>query len=156
MRRPGHIIRAMETKAIILGPAAPVEDDAPASPLYLSPVQAGFPSPAEDYMDGQLNLHAHLVRNEAATFFLRASGDSMTGAGIFDGDLLVVDRSLPAGHNRIVIAALDGELTVKRLLRQRGRVYLAPENPDYPRFDITDREYVHIWGVVTYVVHKLL
>ena len=146
---------AMNTKAIIVAPAAPFDADAPALPLYLSPVQAGFPSPADDYMDGSLNLHTHLVRNEAATFFLRASGDSMRGAGIFDGDLLVVDRSLPAGHNRIVIAALDGELTVKRLLRQRGRVFLTPENPDYPKFDITDREYVHVWGVVTYAIHKV-
>ena len=146
---------AMNTRAILIASAAQPEEDAPASPLYLSPVQAGFPSPAEDYMDGELNLHKHLVRNEAATFFLRASGDSMTGAGIFDGDLLVVDRSLPAEHNRIVIAALDGELTVKRIIRQRGRVFLAPENPDYPKFDITDREYVHIWGVVTYAIHDL-
>ena len=79
----------------------------------------------------------------------------MEGAGIFDGDLLVVDRSIEATHNRIVIAALDGELTVKRLIRQRGKVYLAPENPEYPKFDITNREYVHICGVVTYVVHKV-
>ena len=79
----------------------------------------------------------------------------MTGAGIFDGDLLVVDRSIPADHNRIVIAALEGELTVKRLLRQNDRVFLAPANPEYPRFDITTREYVHVWGVVTFAMHKL-
>ena len=79
----------------------------------------------------------------------------MIGAGIFDGDILVVDRSIPAEHNRIVIAALDGELTVKRLLRQKGKAYLAPENPAYPKFDITNREYVHVWGVVTYVLHKV-
>ena len=106
-------------------------------------------------MDGELNLHRHLVRNETATFFLRASGNSMTGVGIFDGDILVVDRSLCADHNRIVIASIDGELTVKRLVRQHSRVFLAPENPDYPKFDITDREYVHVWGVVTYSVHKV-
>ena len=125
-------------------------------PLYLSPVQAGFPSPADDYMEEKLDLHKFVVKNEVATFFLRASGNSMEGAGIFDGDLLVVDRSVEATNNKIVIAALDGELTVKRLLRQRGKVYLAPENPEYPKFDITNREYVHIWGVVTYVVHKVL
>ena len=137
-----------------VGKAAPLEERE-GLPLYLSPVQAGFPSPADDYMEGKLDLHKHLVRNESATFFLRASGNSMEGAGIFDGDLLVVDRSIEATHNRIVIAALDGELTVKRLIRQRGKVYLAPENPEYPKFDITNREYVHIWGVVTYVVHKV-
>ena len=137
-----------------VGKAAPLEERE-GLPLYLSPVQAGFPSPADDYMEGKLDLHKHLVRNESATFFLRASGNSMEGAGIFDGDLLVVDRSIEATHNRIVIAALDGELTVKRLIRQRGKVYLAPENPEYPKFDITNREYVHICGVVTYVVHKV-
>ena len=137
-----------------VGKAAPLEERE-GLPLYLSPVQAGFPSPADDYMEEKLDLHKHLVKNESATFFLRASGNSMEGAGIFDGDLLVVDRSIEATHNRIVIAALDGELTVKRLIRQRGKVYLAPENPEYPKFDITNREYVHIWGVVTYVVHKV-
>jgi len=123
--------------------------------LYLSPVEAGFPSPAEDHLDRQLDLHAHLVRNPASTFFLRAHGDSMTGAGIHDGDLLVVDRAEAAGHNKVVIAALDGELTVKRLLRRNGRVLLAPENPDFPEIDITEHEHVHVWGVVTYAIHKV-
>ncbi|MCL1986064.1 MAG: translesion error-prone DNA polymerase V autoproteolytic subunit, partial [Betaproteobacteria bacterium] len=81
-------------------------------PLYLSPVEAGFPSPAEDYLDRRLDLHEHLVRNRASTFFLRAHGDSMTGAGIHDGDLLVVDRAEASAHNKVVIAAIDGELTV--------------------------------------------
>ena len=124
-------------------------------PLYLSPVEAGFPSPAEDYTEQKLNLHKYVVRHEAATFFVRAHGDSMINAGIHDGDLLVVDRSIAAEHNRVVIAALEGELTVKRLLRKDGRVLLVPENPEYPEFDITLHEHVHIWGVVTYVVHKL-
>jgi len=123
--------------------------------LYLSPIEAGFPSPAEDYLDRRLDLHEHLVRNRASTFFLRAHGDSMTGAGIHDGDLLIVDRAEAAGHNKVVIAALDGELTVKRLLRRNGRVLLVPENPDYAEIDITEHEHVHIWGVVTYAVHKV-
>ncbi|WP_298068093.1 translesion error-prone DNA polymerase V autoproteolytic subunit [uncultured Mailhella sp.] len=124
-------------------------------PLYLSPVKAGFPSPAEDYVDRKLDLHEYLVRNKAATFFLKASGDSMLEAGIHNGDLLIVDRSLEAAHDRVVIAALDNELTVKRLVRRKGRVYLVPANPDYPEIDITEREYIHIWGVVTYVIHQL-
>ena len=124
-------------------------------PLYLSPVAAGFPSPAEDYTDCQINLHELLVRNPPATFFVRAAGDSMLGAGIHDGDLLIVDRSAEASSGRVVIAALDGELTIKRLTRRKGRVLLLPENPTYPEIDITEREYVHIWGVVTYVVHQL-
>lgn len=138
-----------------LGAAPDAIPDGEELPLYLAPVHAGFPSPADDYVDQQINLHHLLVRNPPATFFLRAVGDSMLGAGIHDGDLLVVDRSAEAGHNRVVIAAVSGELTVKRLLRRAGRVLLAPENPDYPEIDITEREYVHVWGVVTYVVHKL-
>ncbi len=93
-------------------------------PLYLSPVAAGFPSPADDYIDQKLDLHSHLVRNPAATFFLRAQGDSMIGAGIHDGDLLVVDRSLEAAHNRVAIVALDGELTVKRLVYRHEGLFL--------------------------------
>ena len=145
----------MDTKAHIMGRHDPARQPEEGLPLYLSPIRAGFPSPAEDYVERPLDLHAHLVRDKAATFFVRATGDSMRDAGIHDGDLLVVDRSLDAENGRIVIAALDGELTVKRLLRKGGRVVLAPANPDYPEIDITQREHVHIWGVVTYAVHKL-
>ena len=144
-----------ETKALLLGQAAQLLKDAPRIPLFLSPVCAGFPSPADDYIEDKLNLHEYLVKNESSTFFLHASGDSMIGAGIYDGDLLIVDRAIAAEHNKIVIAALDGELTVKRLVRHDGKAYLAPENPDYPKFDITDREHVHVWGVVTSTVHRL-
>ena len=139
----------------IIGGAADFKNGAPRLPLYLSAVQAGWPSPADDYIDQQLNLHELAVRNPAATFFLRAAGDSMLGAGIHDGDLLIVDRSVDATHNRVVIAALDGELLVKKLVRRGNRAWLAPANPDYPEIEITAREYVHIWGVVTYVLHKL-
>lgn len=139
----------------ILGMADSCEASKTTCPLYLSPVNAGWPSAAEDYIDGQINLHELVVRNPAATFFLRASGDSMTGAGIHNGDLLVVDRSAEACHNKVVIAALEGELLVKRLVRRGHRVFLAPANPVYPEIEITHREYVHVWGVVTYVLHKL-
>ena len=145
----------MRTKAVFLAAAAAQPEGREGAPLYLSPVAAGFPSPAEDYVEQRLDLHRHLVRNEAATFFLHASGQSMTGAGIQDGDLLVVDRSVEAAHGRVVIAALDGELLVKRLVRREGRVLLVAEHPGYPDFDITEREHVHIWGVVTYAIHKL-
>lgn len=139
----------------IIGAASDFFQPAPKNPLYLSPVRAGWPSPAEDYIDSQINLHEIVVRNPAATFFLRASGDSMLGVGIHDGDLLVVDRSVDAAHNRVVIAALEGELLVKKLARRENRVFLVPANPDYPEIEISNREYVHIWGVVTYVLHKL-
>ena len=139
----------------LINASAAIQPQRMGLPLYLAPVEAGFPSPADDYLDRRLDLHQHLVRNEAATFFLRAHGESMLGAGIHDGDLLIVDRSMDAAHRKVVIAALDGELTVKRLLHREGRVLLAPENPRFEPIDITESESVHIWGVVTYVVHKL-
>lgn len=124
-------------------------------PLFLCPVTAGWPSPAEDYIEDTLDLHKFIVRNEPATFFLRACGDSMLGAGIHAGDILVVDRSITAIPGKVVIAAVDGELTVKRLVKKRNRLLLMPENPDYLPIDITRHEETCIWGVVTYVIHSL-
>lgn len=139
----------------ILGPAKDGEAGRVALPLYLAGVQAGFPSPADDYIDRRLDLNEHLVRHPAATFFVRASGDSMRGAGIHDGDLLVVDRAEEARSGRVVIAAVNGELTVKRLDRRGERLVLAPANPDYPELDVTGNESFDIWGVVTHVIHKV-
>lgn len=139
----------------IIGTAERPEDSGLTLPLFICPVEAGFPSPADDFVEQRLNLHKYLVRNEPATFFVRAHGDSMINAGIMDGDLLVVDRSVPARHKRIVIAALEGDLTVKQLVRRKEKVYLASANPDYPDFEITHSEYVYIWGVVIYAIHKL-
>ncbi|MCI5223263.1 MAG: LexA family transcriptional regulator [Candidatus Electrothrix sp. AR4] len=125
-------------------------------PLFLGGVSAGFPSPAEDYTDGTLDLNELLIRNQAATFFVRVDGESMTGAGIHHDDILVVDRSRQAEHNDIVIAVLDGELTVKRLVQDKGTVRLAPENPSYPSIDIKNHEGCQIWGVVTSGIHQFL
>ena len=122
-------------------------------PLYSSTVRAGFPSPAEDYIETHLDLNEHLIKHPAATFFVTASGDSMTGAGIASGDMLVVDRSLEATHGKIVIAAINGELTVKRLSCTGGIVQLLPENSQYQPIEITDEEELVIWGVVTHVIH---
>lgn len=124
-------------------------------PLLLARVAAGFPSPADDYLDRPLDIAEHLIRHPESTFFLRAQGQSMTGAGIHDGDLLVVDRAVEPVHNKVAIVAVDGELTVKRLHLRAGRVVLLPENPDYEPLDVTGRDDVHVWGVVTYVVHAL-
>ncbi len=121
----------------------------------LCPVAAGWPSPSEDYMEDQIDLHKLVVRNPAATFFIRAMGHSMTGAGIYDGDLLVVDRSRAPQSGRVVIAEVDGELTVKRLIKRGHRVYLVPENPEFQETDISGREDTGVWGVVTHVVHHL-
>ncbi len=132
-----------------------IQHDAPVlPPLYSCSVRAGFPSPADDYIEGHLDLNTHLIKRPAATFFVTAVGDSMVNAGIHSGDLLVVDRSIEATHDRIVIAAVNGELTVKRLSRVNNRVQLVPENPNYPIIDITAEHDIVIWGVVTYVIHQ--
>jgi len=138
-----------------LGIVAPDAASRPALPLLLAGVQAGFPSPADDFIDKRLDLNEHLIHHPAATFFVRAVGDSMLGAGIHDGDLLVVDRAIEPCAGKVVMAALGGELTVKRLERKGERLFLAPANPDYPSFDVTAREDFEIWGVVIHVIHKL-
>ncbi|MYL84774.1 translesion error-prone DNA polymerase V autoproteolytic subunit [Desulfovibrio aerotolerans] len=123
-------------------------------PLYLAPVSAGFPSPAEDYLDKALDLNELLIAHPAATFYVRASGDSMRDAGIHSGDILVVDRAVEPTHGRVVIAALDGELTVKRLRYTGGRLFLVPENPDYAPLEVSPEASFEIWGVVTFVIHR--
>jgi len=131
-------------------------EDAPALPLpiLLATVQAGFPSSAEEGLDKTLDLNELLITHPAATFFVRVSGDSMQNAGIASGDVLIVDRSLEASDNAIVIAVINTEFTVKRLLRREGRIYLSPENPAYPIVEITAESDFQVWGVVTYVIHK--
>jgi DNA polymerase V len=124
-------------------------------PLFESRVSAGFPSPADDYSEASLDLNKHLISHPTATFFVRASGNSMINAGIHDNDILVVDRSLEPKHGNIVIAALNSELTVKRLYAKGGKVTLTPENVDYPAIEITEEMEFLIWGVVTSVVHQL-
>ena len=126
-----------------------------APPLYLAAVAAGFPSPADDFVDKALDLNEHLVSNPAATYFVRAAGDSMLGAGIHDGDVLVVDRSRDPRPGDVVIAALDGELTVKRLRTKNGEVWLLPENPAYKPLHVTEDTAFDLWGVVTYVIHAV-
>ncbi|MCB9480793.1 MAG: translesion error-prone DNA polymerase V autoproteolytic subunit [Desulfobacteraceae bacterium] len=119
------------------------------------PVSAGFPSPAEDYVEGSLDLNRHLIKHPAATFFVRVSGNSMINAGIYPNDILIVDRSIEAVHNKIVIAVLNGELTVKRLKLKDKEIYLFPENPDYPPIKIEENHDFEIWGVATNVIHSL-
>lgn len=125
-----------------------------ALPLFLSRVPAGFPSPAEDYVEGSLDLNEHLIQHKEATFFVRVRGDSMAGAGIRNGDLLVVDRAREAGDGDIVIAVVDGELTVKRLYRRGGHLRLLPENPCYHPIEFKDGQELVVWGVVTSFIHR--
>lgn len=124
-------------------------------PLYSSKVAAGFPSPADEHMESRLDLNEYLVRNPSSTFFVRVSGQSMINAGIHDNDLLVVDRSMNPASGKVVIAAVDGELTVKRLSVEKGRVTLMPENDDYPPIEVNPHSGIHIWGVVTNVIHTV-
>lgn len=123
-------------------------------PLFGARIPAGFPSPADDDLEGTLDLNEQLIRHPAATFFLRVQGDSMTGAGIHDGDLLVVDRAREAKSGSIVVAAVDGELTLKRLKLAGGRVWLVAEHPDYAPLEIQGETGLVIWGVVAHVVHS--
>lgn len=124
-------------------------------PLYNCPVSTGFPSPADNFIDLKLDLNHYLIKNPTTTFFVRVSGDSMIKAGIHDGDILTVDRSLFPGHNKIVIAVVNGECTVKRILYTRDKIYLAPENDHYTTFEVNEFMSFDIWGVVTNVIHPL-
>jgi len=130
-------------------------DIAQQRPFFLSGVSAGFPSPADDYLDQKLDLNEYLVKNPAATFFVRVAGDSMIGAGINDNDILVVDRSLEPSSNNIVIAVVNGELTVKRLIKNKNSCLLCAENPVYPPLTINEEIPLEIWGVAAYVIHSL-
>jgi len=123
-------------------------------PLFTTGISAGFPSPADDFIDKTLDLNEFLITHPSATFFVRVEGTSMIDAGIHPGDILIVDKSLEPRPGSIVIAVLDGEFTVKRFQRSDGRCYLLAANPDFKPIEITDSMLVEIWGVVTYVIHK--
>jgi DNA polymerase V len=124
-------------------------------PLYLAKIQAGFPSPAEDYIDRKLDLNEHLVKHPSATFFVKVQGDSMINAGIHSGDTLIVDRSLEPADKKIVIAVINGDMTVKRIKKLKGRLYLMPENDAFKPLEITEGSDFQIWGIVTSVIHPL-
>lgn len=123
-------------------------------PLYCDLIKAGFPSPADDYSDSSLDFNEYLIKNRTATFIVRVQGDSMIGAGIDSGDLLVVDKSVKPLPGKIVVAIVNGEFTVKRLHRELGRWALLPENPDYPPIEISEETEFQVWGVVTHAVHS--
>jgi len=123
--------------------------------LLSSSVSAGFPSPAEDYIEQKLDLNVHLITNAPATFFVKAVGDSMERVGIFSGDMLIVDRSKNANNGSIIIAVLDGELLVKRYgLTANGKHSLIAENDEYEIIEVKKGQDFEIWGVVTSVIHK--
>lgn len=123
-------------------------------PLFTGSVPAGFPSPADDYLDGRLSLDEHLIPNKDSTFLVRASGNSMVGAGIFNGDLLVVDKGLDAKIGDIVVAVVDGEFTVKYLAEQEGQIYLKPANHLFRDIKLGEGQELSIWGVVTSTIKQ--
>lgn len=125
-------------------------------PVYGSTVPAGFPSPADDYQELALDLNEYLIEDAAATFMVKVAGESMVGAGINSGDVLVVDRAMPAQHRQIVLAAVDGEFTVKRLHKHGGRVALLPENPAFQPIELNNGQELRIWGVVTGCIKKFV
>ena len=132
-------------------------------PLFITPVPAGFPSPAEEYSDTKLDLNRHLISNPNSTFFVGISGESMVNADIRSGDIAIVDRSLEAKSGDIILAVVDGDFTIKRLekveskvvdgLRLEPKVRLLPENSDFEPIEITENMVFQVWGVVTYTIH---
>ena len=122
--------------------------------LFLSPVPAGFPSPASDYIDKSIDLNEILIKNKVATFLVRALGDSMVEAGIFSGDILIIDKSITPANKNIVVAILNGEFTVKRFIKNGNKILLQPENKKYRNIEISEEDDFKIWGVVTFVIHN--
>lgn len=125
-----------------------------ALPLMQTYISAGFPSPVDNDVEQALDLNKYLIKNPPATFFMRVQGDSMIDAGIRSGDLLIVDRATPVANNKIIIAQVNGEFTVKRLQMKNNNLYLVPENSAFEPLAITPDIDFQLWGVVTYVIHE--
>ena len=124
--------------------------------IELISAAAGFPSPAENYINEKLDLNKYLIRNKASSFFVRVSGDSMINVGIFHNDILIVDRSLIPIKHSIILASIDGELVIKKLIKDKLKnYYLKSENKNYPNIKLDSNTDTMIWGVVTYSIHNL-
>ena len=142
--------KSPETDSLIF--YAPIKEEGLGVPLSKNTVSAGFPSPADDFKEKRISLDKTLIKNKEATFYARVSGESMIGAGLDDGDLLVIDRSLEAEHGKIAVCFLDGEFTVKRLHIDKDNITLMPENKSYKPIKVPKDSDLLIWGVVTYVI----
>jgi len=118
-------------------------------------ISAGFPSPADDFKEGRISLDRELVKNDDATFYAKVSGDSMINAGLSNGDLIVIDRSLNPEHNKIAVCFIDGDFTIKRIIKKGVDLYLKPENKNYKPIKIDEENQLQIWGIVTYVIKSL-
>lgn len=153
----GRYGQSTKTVRVPLGLVSAVQEFAATEglkiPLYSCRVQAGIPSPADDTIEDRIDLNHHLVKKPSDTFLVRASGESMIDAGIRDGDLLVVDRSVKATNGKVVIAAVDGQLTVKFLIIKKGKPFLMPANPAFLPMPVDPENGIQIWGVVTNSIH---
>ena len=118
-------------------------------------ISAGFPSPAEDFKETTIDLNKALIKNKEATFYARVSGQSMTGAGLDDGDLLIIDKSIEPVNGKIAVCFIEGEFTVKRLKIEKGELFLMPENKRYKPIKVEENDELIIWGIVTYVIKSL-
>ncbi|WP_396163446.1 LexA family protein [Flavobacterium sp.] len=125
------------------------------NPFFSGGIKAGFPSPAADFEENKISLDKTLVKNSEATFYAKAVGNSMTGAGIDDGDILVIDRSLEPVHHKIAVCLIDGEFTVKRIKKDGEALFLMPENSNYKPIEINLHTDFTVWGIVTYVIKKV-
>jgi DNA polymerase V len=143
----------MKTKVEII--YKPVFSTKYKQPLFETKVPAGFPSPAGDYQEERLDLNKYLIKHPAATFFVRVGGDSMEGAGVHSGDILIVDRSLEPKDKNVVIAVINGELTVKRIRMKNKKIRLEPENVNYRSIQVSEDAEFEVWGIVTSVIHQL-
>ena len=124
-------------------------------PLVKGTVSAGFPSPAEDYIELGIDLNKYLIKSPISTFFLRVSGNSMNNAGIYNNDLLIIDRSIKPHPGHIVVALLDGEFTLKRLIKEKDNYYLKADKENYPAINLYEYIDIQIWGVAIYSIHEL-
>ena len=118
-------------------------------------ISAGFPSPADDFKEIRISLDRELVKNREATFYARVDGDSMIGAGLEDGDLLVIDKSLNPENGKIAVCLVDGEFTVKRIKKEKNKLFLIPENKKYKPIELGEENELIIWGIVEYVIKKV-
>ena len=136
---------------------SPAKEDSSALliPLATETISAGFPSPAEDYIELGIDLNKYLIKNPISTFFLRVSGSSMNNAGIYNNDLLIIDRSINPKPGHIVVALLDGEFTLKRLIKKQDNYYLRADKENYPAINLYEYIDIQIWGVATYSIHEL-
>ena len=133
----------------------PKKGDSLGQGLIEQGISAGFPSPADDFKEIRISLDRELVKNQESTFYARVSGDSMIEAGLDDGDLIVIDRSLDPENGKIAVCFVDGEFTVKRIKKEKNKVYLMPENKKYKPIEIQEDNELIIWGIVEYVIKRV-